>query len=400
MKKSIITAGVLGILVFAGCSDDKVSGNAIEPNGVADLSSSSNTEGSSPSTYTLNIDEIYTFTTPASERTQLGLVKLDTYREENAASASCAVKAQELSGAVRIGNGLITRAYSGKNLKADIDDLVYMFQKSCVHIHNDLGIIADTLTVNDNNFDYVCVAETEYMSIDEVQSRFEQVMSNNCQQLEIQDRLDSLDSANAANRLPNIFLPSDPSNVVVDISVKTLANYALQFASPEDLSFDKHVMAYTGDISNECFKAANAFEEIEYGYSISEEPILPISKDAISICFPETDAVGHFAEKETSCKYYLIQAPDGAQPTAHILNKVSPDTIETVYVSQSRGSSGGCFVDDGGVYTGFLVEDCDGIISENTIVRHREATSGRWTCDGTSNDQAYGEWFSESLLEK
>ncbi|MCQ2102432.1 MAG: hypothetical protein MJY98_04320 [Fibrobacter sp.] len=398
MKRSIIAAGVLGILVFAGCSDDKVSGNAIEPNGIADLSSSSNAEDGTSASYTLDINEIYTFRTPATEQAQLGLVKLSTYMEENAASGSCAVKEQNLSGVVKIKNGLITRAYSGKNLKADINQIVYMFQKSCVYEFNDLEIVADTLSVNDNNFDYVCVAETEYMSIDKVLPRFEQVMSNNCQQLEIQDRLDSLDSANAANSLPNIPLPSDSNNAVIDISVKTLANYALQYARPEDLSFDKHVMAYTGDVSIECFKAVNAFEEFEYGYSIREEAILPISKDAFSICFPETDAVGHFAEKETSCKYYLIQAPDGTQPTAHILNKVSPDSIETVYVSQSRGSSGGCFVAGVGVYTGFLVEDCDGIISENTIVRHREATSGRWTCDGTSNVQAYGEWFSESLL--
>lgn len=411
MKKSILTAGVLSLFSLMACSDDQTAGNAVEPNGIADLSSSSDTtpdeissssEGNSSASqekYSVNIDKIFKFTTAPTARTQTDYVSLETYGEENAASASCITKGeQELKGVIKINDGLITRAFSGRNLKVDTDKLIYMFQKTCVHGIDDLDIVADTLTTIDKGFDYVCITESEYMSIDETLGLFDAIMPSNCKQLQIKESLDSLDSIAASKPSTIIFPEEDPDTISIDTTSRTLATYAAQYARPEDLSFDKHVMAYNSYLSNECFKAMDRFKESDISIRFDVTPIMSLERDDISTCFPTTASVGHFTQRDASCKYYIVGVNDGAQPTGHVLSKVARDTIETINISPSGTCAQTCEYFT--VY--FLIEDCEDIINENTIVSHRGAKSSRWRCEETNPDQSinvrsYGEWYSESL---
>ncbi|MCQ2124588.1 MAG: hypothetical protein MJZ25_10425 [Fibrobacter sp.] len=401
MKKLFIPAVALSLLILSACSEDQSAGNVIDPNAIANNSSSSteNPVVSSTSTldgFVVNFDEIYKFTTEPTARKQYETYTVDTYGAENAASASCATKSgQELTGVIKIKDNFIIRAYSGRNLKAGIDPLVYMFQKTCVHFYNDLDFTIDTLRVNGNNFDYVCITESEYMDIDETIFMFDAIMPSNCKELEIQDIYDSLDALK-----PTIitFPEEDIDTITIDTTSRTLENYAFQYARPEDLSFDSHVVAYNGSIP--LLEESTEQETISY----ANGQIRLISRDNIAKFYPLTDSIIDFSKRNISCKYYEVGASDYTQPTAHILTKVTRDTIETISIYRGYNNDKTlhpCAVTNSISFVTFLIEDCEGIINENTVVSRRYAESSRWIC-GTSNEykvRAYGEWYNDSLLE-
>lgn len=405
MKKLFIAAGALSLFTLCACSETETSGNTVEPNAVADLSSDSQSKNSSnsnatPQSYSMDFKVISEFTTMPTDHMINDTIEVSTYGDENAASGSCTSGQQELTGVVRIKDSLITRAYSGKNLKVDVDDLVYMFQKSCAHTYNDLMFIADTLTKTEDSFEYICVTESEYMSIDEVLGLFEGIMTTNCKELEIQDRLDSLDSAKAVNTTSIIeFSKEDTSTIVLDTSLRTLEAYAFQYAKPEELSFDSHVMAYKSSLSTECFKAMGLYQEgdgfISMGLSGN---LTPIERDALPTCFPKSDSAIGFLTREASCKYYIVSSDDGGQPTGHVLTKVTADTVETLGI----GPGGTCVRTSAFFTVYFLVEDCEDLISENTVVKHSGAISERWKCEEDEsspslNAISYGEWYKGNL---
>lgn len=403
MKKLFIPAVALSLLILSACSEDQSAGNVIDPNAIANNSSSSteNSAGSSTSTLediVVDFEEIYKFSTEPTARKQYETYTVDTYGEENAAEASCITKGdQELTGVIKIKDNLIIRAYSGRNLKVSIDPLVYMFQKTCVHVFSDLDFTIDTLRVNGNNFDYVCITESEYMDIDETVFSFENIMPSNCRTLEVQEIYDSLDALK-----PTIitFPEENLDTITIDTTSRTLENYAFQYARPEDLSFDKHVMAYNSYLSNECFKAMDRFKESDISIRFDVAPIMSIERDDISTCFPTTAFVGNFSKIDAACRYYIVGSDDGSQPTGHVLSKVTRDSIETINISPS----GTCLQTCEYFTVYFLIEDCEDIINENTIVSHRGAKSSRWSCDEECNEppiniKSYGEWYSERLLD-
>ena len=412
MKKQIIAMVALSLFALTACSDDNTAGNAVEPNGIADLSSSSE-EASSSSSGNLLIDTpsirlpdeidfeaINTFTTAPTERKKFGLVTVSTYKDENAASGSCTVGQQELSGIVKINDGLITRAYSGRNLKVKVPDIVYMLKKTCAYTLDAANQTIDSLNVQGDSFDFACISGSDDMSIDDALGRFKNIMTSSCTQLDMQASLDSLDSARTANApVPIIFSDEDPNEkIILDTTSRTLASYALQYAKPEELSFDPHVMAYNSNLRKDCFTAMDRYKESNGIITINSEPIMPIEREAIPACYPATSSIVDFTSRDESCKYYLVGVNDGAQPTGHVLSKVARDTIETINISPSGTCAQTCEYFT--VY--FLIEDCEDIINENTIVSHRGAKSSRWRCEETNPDQSinvrsYGEWYSEKL---
>ncbi len=400
--------GALSLFALTACSDDKITGNSIDPNGIAENSSSSSEDfiGSSSNdshNIAIDFDKIYTFNTKATARRVIqDIVLVDTYEEENAASASCKAAEQELTGVVKINEGLITRAYSGRNLKVDVNDMVYMFKKTCAFTLDAANKTIDSLKIQGDSFDFACVSGTDYMSINEALGSFESVMSSNCKKLEIQTVLDSLDSANAVNTPARvIFSDEDPNEkIILDSTSRTLASYALQYAKPEELFFDPHVMAYNSNLRKDCFTAMDRNKESNGIITINSEPIMPIEREAIPTCYPATSSIVDFTSRDESCKYYLVGSDDGAQPTGHVLSKITKDTIETISISPG----GACMRTEAYFTVYFLIEDCEGLIDENTTIVHRGARSKRWKCEEGSynpipNVQSYGEWYSESLLQ-
>lgn len=386
MKKQIIAMGTLSLLALTACTDNNTAGNAIEPNAIAEA--------------TIDFQKIYTFSTEATASSLIqDIVSVDTYEEENAASASCEAAEQKLTGVTRIQDGLITRAYSGRNLRVDVDNMVYMLKKTCAYTFDAANASIDSLITTADGFDFACVTTTDIMNIDEALFTFNDVMAVQCKVLKNKVKQDSQDSANAANREPIIEFPEeDPDTISIDTSFKTLSTYAAQFARPEDLSFDSHVVAYNGSIP--LLEESTEQETISY----ANGQIRLISRDNIAKFYPLTDSIIDFSKRNISCKYYEVGASDYTQPTAHILTKVTRDTIETISIYRGYNNDKTlhpCAVTNSISFVTFLIEDCEGIINENTVVSRRYAESSRWIC-GTSNEykvRAYGEWYNDSLLE-
>lgn len=412
MKKQIMAMGTLSLLALTACTDNNTAGNAIEPNGIAENTSSSSVESAESSSGSLfntviDFDQLYTFSTEATASSVIqDIVSVNTYEEENAASASCKAAEQELTGVTRIQDGLITRGFSGRNLRVDVEKTIYYLKKACAYTYDAAIASIDSLITTANGFDFACATTTDIMNIDEALGVFNHVMATQCELLEKKVSLDSLDSASAANREPIIeFSEEDPDTISIDTSSRTLSAYAAQFARPEDLSFDSHVLAYNGFTSMKCLEAMNAVTQ-GYDYiSVNTKEITPIEQKNIPVCFPVTDSVGELSKKESSCKYYVINNSDSNQPTAHVLTKVAQDTITAMSIGRGfpKKQNGlyGCAVTYMFSHVIFLIEDCEGIINENTVVSRRYAESGRWIC-GTSNEfkvLAYDEWYSEALLD-
>lgn len=179
---------------------------------------------------------------------------------------------------------------------------------------------------------------------------------------------------------------SSSKDTLVEIDENaTLSNYTAQFKDvPEKYLSDSLVLAYNG---NGC------------KYIQSVNSVLEITRDQIADCFPMTDSLMKRRSQVKDCKYYLTGSDDGAQPTGHILSKVSSDGIAFTTVS----TGGVCMKNQNFFTVAFLIEDCNNLISEKTPVTNSVYTSGTWKCeDGTYspglNVKAYGEWFNEKLL--
>ncbi|MCK9183718.1 MAG: hypothetical protein M0P13_12710, partial [Fibrobacteraceae bacterium] len=136
-------------------------------------------------------------------------------------------------------------------------------------------------------------------------------------------------------------------------------------------------------------------------YIQSADSVLEITRDQIADCFPMTDSLMKRQPQAKGCKYYLTGSDDGAQPTGHLLNKVSSEGIELTTVS----TGGVCMRNQNFFTVAFLIEDCENLISEKTPVTENSYTSGTWKCeDGTYspdlNVNAYGEWFNKKMLSE
>lgn len=384
-KKFFTTAGILSLLMFMACSDDQVSGSSIDDNETTSSSSAPKADTKSSSSIAIDLKEILTLSTSKTDSRSVGLTNIEIYKKENAVKASCPVIPYEpdysgIIGIAKISQGQLNMAFFGRHLAANIDSLVINLSKACTGGKDDVNIIADSLYIKGNSFNYACVTETEATSIDDVEKAFSKSMDLSCKivnEAEPQEQ-------------PEITLPNkhDPKAdpVVVDTTVNTLNRLALQYADPKDLSFDKHVMAYNTD---ECLTDLNSTDSNPY--LDIDNNIYPIDRKHISTCFPKTDSVGHFSERDKSCKYYVVALPLD-EPTGSVLTKVSSDTITVLQIEVPDYSFDSFFS------ATFLIEDCENIINDRTIVTTPNALSARWSYGGNRNI-IYSEWFSESLLK-
>ena len=191
-----------------------------------------------------------------------------------------------------------------------------------------------------------------------------------------------------------IAIPRDTTPI--DTAAFTLDKYTAQFTDdPSELSFDEHVLAYNGGLPS----TAYLDEDIEQNRSGIKPFLKEINVSDIGNYFPMTAAiVGNRTPKE-NCKTFLVLSHDGAQPTGHVLSKISKGSIEM----SSVYPGGPCMQTDMYFPIAFLVEDCDGLLDENTEFSYNRFTSKTWACETlgspTKDASAYGEWYRADLIK-
>lgn len=418
-----------GALALMGCSDSNVSGAAIEDNAVAQNSSSSKANGSSNS---MNGPSQIVFSTKATKVMNVDNVDISVYGEENGAEAACTADEKSYEAKLKVNDGLVENSIEMKNFGSSCDSVLAEFvascqsralvfngsnnKESCDEHGNVIAYCVDdravAMTICTNNVPGTCTTKPAKTTIDfnELFKDFSKFSGGVCNAISkgassttgrfTTPSSTSRDMSSSSTEPPDpdtlnvIAIPRDTTPI--DTAAFTLDKYTVQFTDdPSELSFDEHVLAYNGGLPS----TAYLDEDIEQNHSGINPFLKEINVSDIGNYFPMTAAiVGNRTPKE-NCKTFLVLSHDGAQPTGHVLSKISKGSIEI----SSVNPGGPCMQTAMYFPIAFLVEDCDGLLDENTEFSYNRFTSKTWACETlgspTKNAVTYGEWYRADLIK-
>ncbi len=427
LNKKLLTvgcaAGSMALFSLIACSSDsssdKLTGATIDPDAIAqNSSSSSNPESSLASSVFPEI----AFKTAATSVVALDGGELKTFEAENGASAECTGDEKSYISKIQIdADGVVKNSLELKNFGSGCDSVLAEFITLChskAVVYNGKD---DKKTCDENgNVKSYCYDDRAVTTIpadstvnfDEIVrnlSTFSEELCNDVYKdartkMGIFSTLSSTSRDVSSSSIEPPDLDPDTLNVIaiprdttpIDTAAFTLDKYTAQFTDdPSELSFDEHVLAYNGGLPS----TAYLDEDIEQN-STGINPLLKeINVSDISNYFPMTAAiVGNRTPKE-NCKTFLVLSHDGAQPTGHVLSKISKGSIEI----SSVYPGGPCMQTAMYFPIAFLVEDCDGLLDENTEFSYNRFTSKTWACETlgspTKKASAYGEWYRADLAK-
>ena len=418
-----------GVLALMGCTDNNVSGAAIEGNAVAQNSSSSKANGSSNS---MNGPSQIVFSTKATEVLNVDNADISVYGEENGAEAACTADEKSFEAKLKVNDGLVENSIEMKNFGSSCDSVLAEFVASCqsralvfngsnnkescdengdvtAYCFDDRAV---AMTVCTETVPGTCTTKPAKTTIDfnELFKDFSKFSGNVCNAISkgansttgrfTTPSSTSRDMSSSSTEPPDpdtlnvIAIPRDTTPI--DTAAFTLDKYTVQFTDdPGELSFDEHVLAYNGGLPS----TAYLDEDIEQNHSGIKPFLKEINVSDIGNYFPMTAAiVGNRTPKE-NCKTFLVLSHDGGQPTGHVLSKISKGSIEI----SSVNPGGPCMQTAMFFPIAFLVEDCDGLLDENTEFSYNRFTSKTWACETlgspTKKARAYGEWYRADLIK-
>ena len=416
-----------GVLALMGCTDNNVSGAAIEGNAVAQNSSSSKANGSSNS---MNGPSQIVFSTKATKVMNVDNVDISVYGEENGAEAACTADEKSYEAKLKVNDGLVENSIEMKNFGSSCDSVLAEFVASCqsralvfngsnnkescdengdvtAYCFDDRAVAMTKCT---NNVPGTCTTKPAKTTIDfnELFKDFSKFSGEVCNAISkgassTTGRF-TTPSSTSRDMSSSSIEPPDTLNVIaiprdttpIDTAAFTLDKYTAQFTdNPSELSFDEHVLAYNGGLPS----TAYLDEDIEQNRSGINPFLKEINVSDIGNYFPMTAAiVGNRTPKE-NCKTFLVLSHDGGQPTGHVLSKISKGSIEI----SSVNPGGPCMQTAMYFPIAFLVEDCDGLLDENTELSYNRFTSKTWACETlgspTKKARAYGEWYRADLIK-
>ena len=135
LKKNLFIAGGFALIAFAACSSDESStaGATVDPNAIAEISSSS---GGSSSSKNQSTKQDIEFSTEATARAPLPMGELTVYGKENGAEATCSAgkyaNTREYLARISIADGeTMERTIWLRNFGSACDDIYKAFQESC-----------------------------------------------------------------------------------------------------------------------------------------------------------------------------------------------------------------------------------------------------------------------------
>ena len=419
-------AGSMALFSLIACSgdvaNDKLTGATIDPDAIArNFSSSSNPGSSAANNANFDFPEI-AFKTAATSVVALDGGELKTFEAENGASAECTGDEKSYISKIQIdADGVVKNSLELKNFGSGCDSVLAEFVASC---HSQAVVYNgkdDKESCDENgNVKSYCYDDRAVTTIpadstvnfnDIVRnlSTFSEELCNDVyKDAKIKTGKFSTLSSSSHDESSSSIEPPDPDmdilNVIVipwdttpiDTAAFTLDKYTAQFTDdPSELSFDEHVLAYNGGLPS----TAYLDEDIEQNRSGINPILKEINVSDIGNYFPMTAAiVGNRTPKE-NCKTFLVLSHDGAQPTGHVLSKISKGSIEI----SSVYPGGPCMQTAMYFPIAFLVEDCDGLLDENTEFSYNRFTSKTWACETlgspTKKASAYGEWYRADLAK-
>lgn len=416
LKKNLYIAGALALCALAACSSDNPSsaGSTTMPNATANK-----IEFKTAATSTITVDG----------------GELKTFEAENGASVGCSANGITYSSEIQIdASKMVVTHLKLENAGKLCSGIYTRFSASCGSIpswwegcdeNGNLELFCgdhrmETFTIcTANNPPSCSTSEADTtVTFNDVVNDFSNTATDICNKIfdgaeSYYGRYEtpassSTTSSSTSNESSSSVEPPDQDpdtlNVIaiprdttpIDTAAFTLDKYTAQFTDdPSELSFDEHVLAYNGGLPS----TAYLDEDIEQNSTGINPFLKEINVSDIGNYFPMTAAiVGNRTPKE-SCKTFLVLSHDGAQPTGHVLSKISKGSIEI----SSVNPGGPCMQTAMFIPIAFLVEDCDGLLDENTVFSYNRFTSKTWACETlgspTKEASAYGEWYRADLAK-
>lgn len=407
LKKNLYIAGAFALCALAACSSDNPSsaGSTTMPNATANK-----IEFKTAATSTITVDG----------------GELQAFEAENGASVGCSANGITYSSEIQIStNKLVVTHLKLKNAGKLCSGIYTRFSASCGSIpswwegcdeNGNLELFCgdhrmETFTKCTANNPPSCTTKEgdTTVTFNAVVNDFTNTATDICNKLHdgaesYYGRYETPSSSSTSNESSSSIEPPDTLNVIaiprdttpIDTAAFTLDKYTAQFTDdPGELSFDEHVLAYNGGLPS----TAYLDEDIEQNRSDINPFLKEINVSDIGNYFPMTAAiVGNRTPKE-NCKTFLVLSHDGAQPTGHVLSKISKGSIEI----SSVNPGGPCRQTAMYFPIAFLVEDCDGLLGENTELSYNRFTSKTWACETlgspTKKASAYGEWYRADLAK-
>lgn len=413
LKKNLFVAGTLALCALTACSSDNPSsaGSTTIPNANTDPSGSTqNTE----------IAQIV-FMTAATSVDSLQGGELKAFEKENGASASCSADGKTYSSEIQIDkNNMVVTHLKLENTGNLCEGILIRFNESC-----GTDVVSWAKCDDKGNLEVFCgdhrmtnftkctatnppscttkEADTT-ITFGMLVSDFSASASDICNKISegaessygrfvtptststSDNSSSSIEAESSSSEKTTPQLIDEYGNPVTEIDTAkfTLDNYTAQFTDEaSELMFDSHVLAYNGT-----------------SHDLSGASVKEISLDDVPKDFPMTATIAANRLNPENCKLFIVGTDDGAQPTGHVLSKISEGNIELTSVSP-----GGMCAKTAVFFTvAFLVKDCDGLIDENATISHKSFTSNTWACEEgkyspTKKAVAYGEWYRADLRE-
>ena len=401
MNNFIKLSMVAGVLAAMGCTDNNVSGAAIEGNAVAQNSSSSDGASNSSSSSAENAKVDINFLTNSTSSVVLNRISISVYGEEDGTSASCSVGEKSYTAKMKVSDGVVEQLMELKNFGSACDSVLNAFVSSCpvkASVYNEtnykkscdekgsvIALCHDTravpLTVCTNTVPGSCTTIPADTTVD-----FNEILN---------------DFVTSSDNMCNALHEEGGDDVVADSISFTLDEYTAQFTdNPEELSFDSHVLAYNGQIPFDAIFVTDGNVAVMTIPS-SQSTIMEVQASEIPRFFPKMSSVAKDKLQKVGCKTYVVTDIDASQPMGHVVTSVAEGTIEITSVLQGASAAvGGVIVQTNAHFpVAFLVQDCDGLIDENTTVTSKVYTSNTWNYDDGTYVSAYGEWIRADLRQ-
>ena len=363
-----------GVLALMGCTDNNVSGAAIEGNAVAQNSSSSDGASNSSSSSAENVKIDIDFSSKVTSSVALKRISISVYGEEGT-SASCSAGEKSYAAKMKVSEGIIEQFMELKNFGSACDSVLNAFVASCpvkASVYNETnykkscdekGSVtalchdarAVPLTVCTNTVPGSCTTIPADTTVD-----FNEILN---------------DFVTSSENMCNALSGKGGDDVVAPDSISfTLDEYTAQFTdNPEELSFDSHVLAYNGQIPFDAIFVTDG-NVATMTIPSDKSTILEVHASEIPRFFPKMSSVTKDKLQKDGCKTYVVTDIDAGQPTGHVLTSVSNGTVEITSVIQ-----GGLFATTNAYFpVAFLVQDCDGLIDVNSTETSKLYTSKTW----------------------
>lgn len=399
MNKKIIIPATSIIALIACSESSKVSGGTIEDqNAISEA----------------QVSEWYNFALDLKEAafTAIDGGRIAVLDDGTGARAECTADSSTLSMTIQISGTTVISTLKADGLNNSCDSIFTAFKDNCVDTPNS-EFYSISKGCKGGAFDAACrISAVASDSTNAMLKKFSDIAAERCSEITKNAQVstgiyETMSSGTTTPKSSSSFTEQSSSSCencettppdtaeTIDSS-RTLENYILQYAaSEEELSFDSHVIAYNGSISNDCIKSIEGTTNIAINDLSEKLPLFIVFWPNIKSCFPMTANLREESFTKKKCQYSMAIDYDVGQPTAHVLSRIGNDEVEFTGVKPS----GDCYVSDAIEPILFLIEDCEYEIQpDRPQITYKIFESKIWTCEEGSRSPSprttpYLEWF-------